>query len=107
MACDVCVGWCVMCDVVWCMMCVGWCDVCWVVCVCVWCGVWCGVWCSVPSFRSRRRCAIQNEDPISRSIGKTENSEQQTENLNVFERLKTQEIKIIGEPENLKKKRSG
>ena len=34
----------------------------------VWCGV-CGVLC-VPSFCSRRRCAIQNENPISESIGK-------------------------------------
>ena len=38
---------------------------------CVVCGVVCGVLCvfcsSVPS---RRRCAIQNENPISRSIGK-------------------------------------
>ena len=49
-------------------MCDVWC-VCWVVCVCVWCGVWCGVWCSVP-VPARRRCAIQNENPISRSIGK-------------------------------------
>ena len=37
-------------------------------CVVVLCGVWCAVvFCS---FRSRRRCAIQNENPISRSIGK-------------------------------------
>ena len=51
----------------------------------LWCvevyGVLCGVlWCSVPSFRSRRRCAIQNEDPISESIG---------------ENIKTQENNII------------
>ena len=65
MVCDV---WCMMCDV-WCMMCVGWCVMCVVLCCVV---VLCGEWCAVVfcSFRSRRRCAIQNEDPISRSIGK-------------------------------------
>ena len=45
--------WCVVC-VVWCVLCGVWC-VCVCVCVCV------------PS--SRRRCLLQNEDPLSRSGG--------------------------------------
>ena len=52
--------WCV----VWCVMCGVWC----VLCGVVLCDVVCGVLCvPVPA---RRRCAIQNENPISRSIGK-------------------------------------
>ena len=53
--------WCgvVACGVVWCVACRVWCDV--VVCV---------VWCMfLFLFSSRRRGPIQNEDPISRSIG--------------------------------------
>ena len=57
---------CVVCDV-WCMVC----DVCCVVlcCVVLCCVEVYGVVFCVCSFCSRRRCAIQNEDPISESIG--------------------------------------
>ena len=39
-------------------------------CVEVYGVLWCVMWCvCLLSLCSRRRCAIQNEDPISRSIG--------------------------------------
>ena len=71
--------WCVMCGV-WCVMCVVWCVMCVVLCCVVLCC--CGESCCVVlccvevygvvlcGFCSRRRCSIQNEDPISESIGK-------------------------------------
>ena len=65
--------WYVVCGV-WCVMCVVLCGVqscCIVVCRGVWCVVVCDVVCVfLLSLCSRRRCAIQNENPISRSIGK-------------------------------------
>ena len=63
--------WCVACGVV----CDVWCVVCGVCCVVVCCVMWCVVFCVCVPVPARRRCAIQNENPISRSIGKKEYAE--------------------------------